>query len=433
MGQKGTMGAGGGRVNRRLILLLAVLVGLLAAATWSWRPLASGYQLRRGRLALEQREPRAALQFFHAARQIDPQAAEVHFQMARAYRRLGQLDRMHESLKNAWRLGHDLHLLEREQWLVLAQTGQLADTEQPLLRLLSSPSEMRAWEVSEALVQGYFIQLRFIEAAQVLDAWQDDYPTDPEPHFLRGYYHEALYRYFEAVAEYERGLQKAPRRTDARLRLAGVLHQQRDFERAERELLRCRDEQPGDLQVQAAWATHLFLVGRNDEARAAFEQVLTRAPDHEDALRRMGQIELADNRPADALRWLRPAAEKNPQDTTVRYALAQALQADGREDQAEPHFQYVAQAEQAIRQLDFWLPEVLERPHDVELRYQIGTTIMQYISPSDGARWLNTVLEREPGHQAAHRKLAAYHATRGNRRAAHQHRQQAGQAPSPNH
>jgi predicted Zn-dependent protease len=52
----------------------------------------------------------------------------------------------------------------------------------------------------------------------------------------------------------------------------------------------------------------------------------------------MGQIELAAQRPDEALRWLLPAAEKNPCDLTVRRTLGQALQAVGREDEANSIF-----------------------------------------------------------------------------------------------
>ena len=415
-------------VNKRLVLLVTIALVLVAVGVIVWRPLLRSQQLSQGRRALEDRAPGQALQYFHSARQLAPDHAETHFQMARAYRCLGQLDRVHEALKTAWRLGYDVAALKREQWLVLAQTGELKDAEPHLIGLLSDPKETKAAEISEALVRGYFANLRFTQAQQMLDAWQEDYPDDAEPHFLRGYFHEALYRYKDAVSEYERGLDKSPGRTDARLRLSGVRVRQQDFARAERELLRCRSEQPLDLQVQVEWALYLFAVRRIDEARNEFRQVLTRAPDNQEALRLMGQIELAAQRPEEALRWLRPAVEKNPCDTILRYALAQSLQTAGRAAEAEPHFQYVEEAERALRQLDFWLPEVLKRPEDVALRYRIGTTVLRYRSASDGVRWLKSVLEIEPEHPDTHRVLAEYYTQQGDLPAAERHRQRIGKS-----
>jgi predicted Zn-dependent protease len=240
---------------------------------------------------------------------------------------------------------------------------------------------------------------------------------------LRGYFHEAFYRYKDAVAEYDQGLQKAPGRIDGRLRLIHVLMQQQDFARAEHELLRCLKEQPLDLQVRVAWAGYLFAVRRNEEARAEFQDVLIRAPDNEEALRMMGQIELAAQRPGEALRWLLPAAEKNPCDVIVRYALGQALQDAGRTDEAQQHFQFVEQAERELRNLDFWLDEILKNPEDVELRYKIGSTVLRYRDPSDGVRWLKSVLEIDPDHRDTHRTLAEFYAQQGNVQAAERHRQ----------
>ncbi|MCL4202856.1 MAG: tetratricopeptide repeat protein [Pirellulaceae bacterium] len=412
-------------INKRLALLIAVALALAAVGVFAWRPWLRSYRLSQGRLAMENRDPLQALQYFHAARQLAPDHAETHFQLARVYRRLGQLDRVRESLSTAWRLGYDVAALQREQWLVLAQTGDLKEAEPRLLARLSDPQETRADEISEALVRGYFGNLRFSDAERVLTAWQTDYPDDAEPHFLRGYFYEAFYRYKDAVAEYELGLVKAPGRTDGRLRLSGVLVRQEDYARAERELARCLDEQPLDLQVRTEWAAYLFAVGRGDEAHHELRQVLIRAPDNPEALRLMGQIELAAGRPEEAFRWLLPAAEKTPCDTSVRQALGQALQVAGRADEAAPHFRYVEEAERELRHLDVWLPQVLENPADVSLRYKIGVTVLRYRSPPDGLRWLRTVLEIDPDHVETHRALADYYAQQGDQQAAQRHRQQA--------
>ena len=71
------------------------------------------------------------------------------------------------------------------------------------------------------------------------------------------------------------------------------------------------------------------------------------------------------------------------------------------------------------------LREVVERPDDIELRYQIGTTLLKYASPDDGAKWLGTVLQLDPDHAKAHLGLAAYYEARGEREKALAHRLQA--------
>jgi Tfp pilus assembly protein PilF len=66
---------------------------------------------------------------------------------------------------------------------------------------------------------------------------------------------------------------------------------------------------------------------------------------------------------------------------------------------------------------------VLDRPGDVEVRYDIGMTLLTYGSPEDGAKWLLTVLELQPDHKRTHQALAVYYESLGEWENAARHRQ----------
>ena len=85
----------------RLVILLLVLVGLLFAI----RPARYRWSLLAGTEALSDEAPQAALQEFEAARELYPENPEVHFWLARTWRKLGDFEKLRFHLDEARRLG----------------------------------------------------------------------------------------------------------------------------------------------------------------------------------------------------------------------------------------------------------------------------------------------------------------------------------------
>ena len=399
------------RVDKRVVVI-GVVVAVLAASLLAWRPLTIRRHLHRAQRALDERDHARALDELRAALRADPRRAETHFLLARTYRRLGELDKIPALLRRAETLGGDPERAQRERWLVLAQLGNLREAEPHLAGLLADPRNDGA-DICEAFVQGYFSNLQLRQAELLLDAWEQDFPRDPQPHFMRGYMLHAQGLEPEAVAAYRRGLALAPHDVTARHRLAQSLLEMGDAEEAAAELQPCLEARPRDLEIRTTWAECLYRQGKTDVARAVLEQLLGQDPERFAARRLVGEIELSAGLPERAVRHLELAARKRPFDATTRNALGRALRALGRAAEAQPHFEYVAEAEESLGRMERQLRLVLERPGDVELRYEIGTTLLKYGSPDDGARWLRTVLEIDPDHAAARAALAAYHQSAG--------------------
>lgn len=394
----------------RTIGVGACLAAVLAAAAWLVTPAAVvQWRLRMARRALASRDLLHALDGLRAALRSDPERLETYYLLARTHRRRADAVRAAVYLKQYADRGGDSALAERETILALAQSGRLREAEPHLPQLLIDP-QGDGPDICEAFVQGYFLNLRIDAALELLNAWQQDYPADPQPHFMQGFLYQALELWPEAVEAYRQGLLRAPDRADMRARLGEALIKQGQWEEADQELERAAGEAPDRPDILVALARCRFQRAETAEARQLVQRALAQSPEHFEARRLLAEIQLAEGRFAEAAAVLDLLFRQRPYDPTIRHALGRALRALGRTAEAKPHFDYLAEAEPALHRLEQLIRQVLSDPKNAELRYQIGRTLMRYGSPEDGARWLRTVLEIDPAHQGARQLLAAYEA-----------------------
>ena len=417
--------------GRRLLGLLAI--ALLAVAVLQWKPLMVEFRTARARRALAARQNQRAVEELQAALRLAPDRPETLFLLARAHRRLGNLEGASTFLQQAKSLGGDPNRLQRETWLLLARAGRLRDAEPHLVQLLADPRDDGP-DICESFVHGYVANLFADPAEQLLDAWQKDYPDDPQQYFMRAYFLErTMGKTRESVEAYRQGLSLAPNESVMRYRLALALMSLSDFEQAGEELRRCVEHDPENPEVLAALAECLRKRGELDRAADVLRQVLGIAPDLYKAHRMLGEIELSQGRPGEALGHLERAARERPYDIAVRFMLGHTLRTLGRADEAKTHLDYVARAEGPLQRVERQCRQAALRPNDFELRYEIGTGLLAYGNPEDGVTWLLSVLQLKPDHAAAHQALAGYFEAHGDRQRALHHRRQldAQGGPSP--
>ncbi len=454
--------------NLRTALIVGVVMALLGVAFW--KPVSVSWRLRQARLRLKDRDSEDAVAILQAAHQLAPENPEVHFLLARSYRRLGQFGKVVEHLDEAEGWGWPSELIRLEQLMGAAQAGQLQASAPELYRFLGKGGNYgdEGPEVCEALVNGYFLSYQFGLAQPLLDEWQEAYPQDAQCYLFRGLYFENRSNPTKAVAEYRKAVQLAGGRSDVRLRLAAVLKKSNQFDEAIEQFEICRAEDPKHPEVLTGLGQCFRGQGRIDDARGMFEAVLGDAPDYFDAQLALGQLEETAGRASEALRWLRPACRRNPSDTEARYSLARSLQVVGREireaaqrpangdkdpkgdlslveaarravtwaraeltlSEASTHFRFVADAQQAMGRVQVWTDIVRTEPQNVELRFKIGDHLMTYDNPEHGLGWMLSALDIDPGYAPAHRALAAYYEKRGKSERAALHRRQAGRVGS---
>jgi len=392
---------------------LSVCLILIAAATVFWYPSAD----KRTRIffaerALQERKAEMAVAWLKSIpdRQSDGQ---TEFLMARAYRRLGDLDLVREHIQLAYDQGFSVERLQREQWLAMAQSGQMRDAEPHLRRLLQDPGD-DGREICESYVSGYFRNRQILKAMPIIDAWQADYPDDPLPYSIRAGRFRELEHWSEAIAAYRKALELTPADSDIRLQLAICLKASLKFDEAEIEFRKCLKETPQEKALLAEWGDMLLSVGKVSDATGVFEQLLAIDPENYDARAAMGGILLMNGKASDAVSMLRPLYAERPYDSKVRYSLASSLQAAGKTEEAAEMFQQVNAAEEQLRRKRKLLDELANSPDPVKQRYEIAIIAMNHESPEEGLRWLTTVIDMDPGHSGAYAALADYYRRVGN-------------------
>ena len=407
------------RLRRRVGLISAVI---LLGLSWliAWRPWFHLRHLQSAREFQRSGELAAAETQLQAALRLVPNDPETLRLLARNARRVGDRRAFRRYLDAAREQGADPDLLHRERILSLAQAGQLLEAEPELPMLLQS-AEGDEQEICRAFVQGYLFNLRLADADRLLDSWLRDYPQDYEPYLLRGYARESVSQYEAAEIAYRQAWERAPNRSDVSVRLAQMLLERRQIDEAYQVLSKARVSTPDIPTLELAWAQCLHQRGEFSAAREVLQHALTANPADAVAAGLLGRIELAEQHWDAAIQWLQVAARLQPRDTTIRYALGQALQAAGRRLEAQDHFDYVAKAAGPLDELEVTLERILREPENAELRYRAGSILLDYGSAEDGAKWLRSALQLEPRLSAAHAKLAQYHASRGESASAQYH------------
>ena len=393
----------------RAAILGSVLLGAaLLLAPW----LRTEWALREARAALQNRDAEQALVCLQRARKLDPDRGEVYFLLARAHRRLGRMADVRRYLIRARDAGWPAEEIRREEWLALAQSGQMSLAEPHLGELLRDQRDEGPL-ICEAFVEGYFATYRFDQAMPILEAWTTDFPQDPLPHTYVGAYREHLQDWTGARASYENALRLSPADAGVQARLASVLLELHEYDQAAALLEKCIGSHPQDSELLCLWAVCLQGQARLDEARDVLERILAAEQQPMCARLAMGQLEQFDGNSEAALRWLEPLGNERPTDREVRYLLAQVLQTAGRGEEARGHFDFVADSQRSLQEVNAMLPEVREAPDSAALRYEIGVRLLKYADPAVGVFWLTSALDIDPTHQPAHAALAEHYAALG--------------------
>jgi cytochrome c-type biogenesis protein CcmH/NrfG len=387
------------------------------------------YRLHRGKEAVEQRDADGAVERLVPVLTLAPENAEAHFWLARAYRRRGDMPQVRIHLERAATLGFPKNRLAREEWLAMAQSGQMREAAPHLSDLLVHPGEDGP-DICEAFVNGFFLTCRFQEGLELLDVWQAEFPQDAQPYLFRGRYLTSVGNTQGAVEAYRAALARDPRRVDLRLLLATSLVESHEFDEASKLLGEVLDTAPGNIEALECWSECLLEQGRSDEANAVLSRLMQRDPHHVRGRLTLARSQTFSGQVRDAVTLAQEVVDERPFDIQAHYVLGMALRAAGQVDAAAPHFQFVETARARLQDARRLIETVVTRePDNVAARYEVGRTLLEYDAPEDGAGWLQSALDLDPGHQPSHAALAEYYSRRGNLPLAEQHRRQS--IPSP--
>lgn len=415
-------GARGRRVSTWLLvaLLLATVVKVSAEVS-----------LWRAQVAIDARVHVSAGRWLSVANVVVPipfvgaDLGEFYFLSARLNRRLEKFDRVSDELRKARSHGWDVAAVEREQWIALAQTGRFDRVASHIADLLTDAGSDGP-EICEAYVAWLLSRFKLASAHRVIDVWQQDFPESGEPYFQRGRIHTVTKNWTAAVEQYSEALQREPHRTDARLMRAKAQIQLVRYSEAVADLEGVLRGDPVHVEARIAHAQCLSNLGQAEPACRLLEAVVDEHPESSEALSLLGRIEQKQGNQKAALAALEKAVSIRPIDSDARYALGKTLRALGRDADAKTHFDFVAESTRALLKLGQLTEKLVQKPDDVELRFEVGRLTWEWRSRDVGEQWLRSVLEYDAEHVGTHSMLAEHYLDVGDQERAAHHQQMAG-------
>jgi len=391
---------------RRWVVAALVLLMLFATRPWWCR----GACLAMARYEFSRFDAQRAELWLNWSIRLTGEDGETVLWLARAYRRQGRLEDTRAALERALRLGAPRERLERENWLALAQSGQIREAEPHLPGLLTRPGNDGP-EICEAFALGYMRSQRHAQAARLLEAWMNDWPHQARPYLLRGRLYLVQQQTRKAEADFRKALDRDAGCAEAAVELADILRGENRPKEAQPLYERWVHDRRVGTRAKVGLAGCLKALGRADEARSWLESALAAAPHDWTTLLEMGRIELEAGRYAAAEEFLRRALPLT-WDDEVRYLLAQALQGQGKTDEAKPFFEQVRRTRDAFRELQRLEDELVKAPGDPQLLTQMGAILLEYADPEEGVLRLLAALDRDPRHREARQLLVRHYEQR---------------------
>ncbi len=337
-------------------------------------------QILLGKLLLEQGDAAAAEAALEQALRLGVDRTEIVVPLAQAALALGHADRVlerfgPEGLAPAQRA--ELALIRGNAYRIKGDLAAAAQSYRDA-RALEPRSLLPVLALADVLVQ----QRRFDDARRAIDEAIAAAPNDPRPLELRGKLALAEGNSRAALEAFGRAIALDAAFAPARLARAGVLVDQGELDRADRDLAALRQAGPLDpratylvaviaarrgdeaavraalqeiveavdrvpREVLARRGTDLLMVGglayyglnQQEKARVYFEDYLLQRPADAGARKLLASILLTQGWPREAIDVLEPARRQAPRDPNLLALLASAHMARGRFDLASTYLE----------------------------------------------------------------------------------------------
>lgn len=300
------------------------------------------------------------------------------------------------------------------EWaLIRAAAGDMGEFEEYLQRRADS-SRSDAPVVWEALAMGYLRVYRTLDAMTCLNHWLKRDPDNVRALDLRGQTYVAGKGVVRGSEDYRRVLDLDFTREATRWRLVDCLIGLGGYDEAATNLEYLAQGHTDSGAVASRLARCYNMLGRTSEARTLLDAALAKNPNDGPALRALGQVELVARRPDVAEPVLRRAAALLPNDYQAQQLLFQALQQQGKTDEAKGQIKVTEEVrERAERVGELTSRKLAESPLDPALNYEMGKLLVESGAFDVGEQWLLTAIRLDPQHTLAHAALAEIYEMRG--------------------
>jgi tetratricopeptide (TPR) repeat protein len=400
-----------------LVLALSLLIGAGAGLY--------GYALHRwhrARAAVEEGRPAEARDSLAFCLTVWPGSPEVHLLAARAARLNGDILGAEAHLKRCMQLQRGAAEDTQLEYLLLrVQTGEEEEVARDLFRLVDGKHPQTPL-ILETVARAYMQRLRYGPAYSCLERWMKEVPGAAKPYHWRSWVQERMDNPKEAMKDYLKALELDPDLAAVRLRVAEMLLEDNQPGPALVHLERLRKLQPDSPEVLARLGQCRLLQGEQKEARKLLEAAVQKLPNDVPVLLHLGKLEMDDN-PVRAEEWLRRAQKVDPMDTEVQFNLANALQLQGRREEAAATLERCEKLKAVLKRANLLLKEEARASSKDPLPpTEVGSLLVEIGSERQGVYWLEQALQRDPNYQPAHRALAEYYEKKGDTQRAAAHR-----------
>lgn len=356
------------------------------------------------------------------ARPDDVTALRLAARTARRADAVAEAEKHLQALEAVQGRGKEISL---ERLLLRAQQGQL-EREDETLRALVHQDDPDTPHILEALARGYEATLQTSYSLDSLDLLLERWPDHANGRLLRGRCLEGQGRHEEAVQDYQKAVELAPRWADARLALAETLNRlgrPREAVAAYETALRLRLEDP---VAPVGLAECRYDLGDTSEALRCLEALLARYPNHVPGLVERGRLQVRSKQAALAESDLRRAVSLNPASRAAHRVLLLCLEAQGKEGEAGDVRRRLDRIEADLMRIKTLKGKLQENesqgPH---LYGEIGALLLGLQRDEEGVRYLTAALRIDPHFAPAHLALADYLEKAGQSEEARRHRQAA--------
>lgn len=334
----------------------------------------------------------------------DPPNAELCLLVVQSLRMSGdtvaadQVLQQHEALLDSpTRVGN-------ERSLNRARRGQLDGVVSRLPSMLRDP-DLDGRDVCEAFAVGFRLNRRFEEAAQLLQAWQRDWPQDYRPHYHEGLMRQTLTEWQPALECYEVALGLDPDADVCHLRMGECLNQ---LERGKDAIPHFRAVTERKNDNATAWeglGNALKQAGEFAPARKAFLRVLTLRPENFAARLAIAEIDLGSDDVDSAASIASGLLEIWPEDVTTLYVLSRAEALRGNAVASQKLLERWTAADEAVQKIEADVQVLAKNAADIDLQVSLGTRMLRHYSREMGIQFISAALQISPGHSDARRAL----------------------------
>lgn len=336
---------------------------------------------------------------------LAPDHPRTEFLRARIARHQGDMARVRDHLERAAELGHPQEAVQREQWLALAQTGQMELAEPHLLEMLTD-DRGDGREICEAYLVGFVVANRRDRARDMIRTWTEAYPHDPRPYILAGALEEDADAWDKAIEQYAEALKRHPENPEALLATGKCLLEKKDPEAALQYYERAEKAGARSVTALVGQGRCLRELRQGAEARARVASAAQSAAPPVAATLLLAQLDIDEGKYPQAADRLASVIASDPRNLEARYLYGVALRGAGRPEEALEHMNRAALGN---RLLGHAADLKKKLSLSIDDKFQIGSAHIVYGDAAEGVYWLLQVVGQQPDHPQAHLALAEYY------------------------